>query len=249
MAPPPTPGTSASGLTLVPLCFILTSPRGVGTIRPISPNKSEEIMRALVFVTAACLGLLMPSYAFSSLVSPFARPTARDSSAAIREFLGEYKNRGGNTSAWDTIPDSQELEKEAINSITKSGKALTIKKSAWRPVVTLPAIKITGSTRPNAKIDAQVLTAVGGGISRQRLVWDKQKGATGGWRSTFSWSPVTVLVAGSFTDKDALLNVSPAMTFGFFDNLIMLGAGYDLGDVVGRKRLFGLMSIGINFNN
>ena len=38
------------------------------------------------------------------------------------------------------------------------------------------------------------------------------------------------------------------MTAGMFDNAIMLGVGYDFGDVGDRTHWFGLLSIGVNFN-
>lgn len=40
----------------------------------------------------------------------------------------------------------------------------------WRPQVTIPALKITTSKRGEAKLDAQILTSVGGGISFQKLI-------------------------------------------------------------------------------
>jgi len=115
----------------------------------------------------------------------------------------------------------------------------------WRPVVTIPALRLTQSTRANAVVDAFLLTSVGGGLSWQRLRWDPARKR---YESTFSVSPATVLLAGRIAG-DNTLDVSYAATVGFFNNLLMAGAGYDLGTVKSRSRWFGLLSIGINFNN
>ncbi len=121
----------------------------------------------------------------------------------------------------------------------------------WRPAATIPALKLVESSRPNASIDGYMLTSAGGGITYQKLVWESNEDnpKKGKWVSKFSWSPLTVLVAGNF-DGNTAIDVSPAMTVGFFQNLLMLGGGYDLGTVPsGRSRFFGAISININFNN
>ncbi|MBD1364429.1 hypothetical protein IDJ77_11475 [Mucilaginibacter sp. ZT4R22] len=117
--------------------------------------------------------------------------------------------------------------------------------TAWRPSVVIPALKIVGSDLPNTKVDALLLTSVGGGLTYEKLTWDEKKNK---WHSTFSFSPLTVLINGNLSSSTPI-NLSYATTIGFFDNLIMFGAGYDLGTVNNRSRLFGLLSIGLNFNN
>lgn len=119
------------------------------------------------------------------------------------------------------------------------------KKKEWRPVINLPAFKIVESSRPDAKIDALMLTSTGGGISWQKLEFDTE---TNKWKSNFSFSPITILVSGNLTAANPI-DITYATTVGFFNNLIMFGAGYDLGAVTGRSRIFGLVSIGINLNN
>ena len=118
-------------------------------------------------------------------------------------------------------------------------------RNEWRPVVSLPAMKLVESSRPDAKVDALLLTSTGGGISWQKLKLDA---ASNKWKCTFSFSPATFLLSGNFT-ADNPIDISYAMTVGFFNNLLMIGGGYDLGTVSGRSRFFGLISIGINFNN
>ncbi len=115
----------------------------------------------------------------------------------------------------------------------------------WRPIVSLPALKLTESSRSDAKVDALLLTSTGGGISLQKTFYDKVDKR---WKSTFSWSPATILLSGNLS-ADNPINISYATTVGFFNNLLMIGAGYDLGEVTGRSRFFGVLSIGINFNN
>lgn len=124
----------------------------------------------------------------------------------------------------------------------------------WRPIVSIPALKITDSSRDGAKLDAMLLTSVGGGITWQKgknvKKFDNQGQEIERWRSSFSWSPATILLAGNFTNENSTLDISYAQTIGFFDNLLMLGGGYNFGYVEeGRSRFFLLLSIGINFNN
>jgi hypothetical protein len=114
-----------------------------------------------------------------------------------------------------------------------------------RPIVTIPALKITESTREDAKVDVFLLTSTGGGISYQHLKYDDEKKK---WYVTFSWSLPTVLLSGNLS-ADNPVDFSVASTVGFYNNLIMLGGGYDLGAVKGRSRWFGVLSIGINLNN
>jgi len=119
------------------------------------------------------------------------------------------------------------------------------KRWEWRPIVSLPAFKITESTRPDAKVDALLLTSTGGGISIQKLVYNKEKKR---YESSFSWSPVSILLSGNLS-ADNPIDLSYLTSLGFFNNIVMFGIGYDLGTVSGRSRLFGALSIGINFNN
>lgn len=115
----------------------------------------------------------------------------------------------------------------------------------FRPTVNIPAFKITESVRPEAEVDVSMLTSVGGGLALQSLGTD-QNGKT---ISKLSWSPITVLMSGNLTNSSNPIDLSVASTIGVFDDVIMFGGGYDLGAVEGRSRWFGLISIGINFNN
>ncbi|KAA3597449.1 MAG: hypothetical protein DWQ06_13680 [Calditrichaeota bacterium] len=121
------------------------------------------------------------------------------------------------------------------------------KKCKWRPSAVLPAFKITESSRDNSKVDVSILTSVGGGISLQKLKYNDEIKK---WESTFSWSPLTILLSGKVNEENTTIDLSLATTFGFFNDWIMIGAGYDLGSVSeNRNRFFGLLSVGINRNN
>jgi hypothetical protein len=114
-----------------------------------------------------------------------------------------------------------------------------------RPIIALPALKVTKSTRENAILDVGALTSTGAGISLQRLEYDLN---TEKWDCTFSISPVTILFSGSLA-PDRTIDLSWVTTVGFFNNIIMFGFGYDFGSAQARSRLFGVLSVGMNFNN
>jgi len=135
---------------------------------------------------------------------------------------------------------------DSATKLSTDRLASTTPRWEWRPNVTLPAFKLLESSRENSNIDVFVLTSVGGGISYQKLKYDDKSKK---WKSIFSWSPLTFLLAGNINDKNTSLDLSVATTLGFVNNLFMVGFGYDLGSVENRSRFFGLLSIGINFNN
>jgi hypothetical protein len=115
-------------------------------------------------------------------------------------------------------------------------------KTVWRlrPTISLPALKITKSLRADAVLDVSVFASTGAGVSLQRI---RDKG--GESYCTFSVSPLTVCFAGK-VGSEPTIDLAWAATVGFFNNRIMFGIGYDLGSVVKRNRLFGLLSLGIN---
>ena len=208
--------------------------------------RRRQTMTARLKASRALLGfcLLMaaskPSMAqLGEFFRPVPPPPAADTARLIRAAQRVFRGNLGPLAALGS--------NSVLTAMLERADGTT--ETAWRPVVNLPALKLTESVRPDAQVDGQVLTSVGGGISVQRLRWNSNKGDEGGWVSTFSFSPLTILVSGNFGGDDARLDVSPAMTIGFFDNVIMFGGGWDLGKVTGRSRAFGLLSIGINFNN
>jgi hypothetical protein len=119
----------------------------------------------------------------------------------------------------------------------------------WRPTVALPALKLIDSDQGDRKLDAFLLASTGGGLSLQQGEFFTDNDQQKRWRCNFSWSPITVLLSGDLS-ADNPVNISYATTLGFFNNLLMIGVGYDFGDITGRNsRLFGLLSVGINLNN
>lgn len=122
---------------------------------------------------------------------------------------------------------------------------ITEEKPIWefKPIVQIPAIKVTESTRENAQLDAPFLASTGGGITLQRRIVKNDKNY-----ATFSWSPIMILLTGD-TSKDDPLDLSFCTTVGFFNNLIQFGGGWDFGEVVGRSRGFLVISAGINITN
>lgn len=113
----------------------------------------------------------------------------------------------------------------------------------FKPSVQIPALKLTESNRENAQIDASFLASAGGGITLQRSIQKDGKNY-----STISWSPAIFLLTGD-TTEDNPLDLSYCTTIGFLNNIIQIGAGYDLGVVENRSRFFGVLSFGINLTN
>jgi hypothetical protein len=121
----------------------------------------------------------------------------------------------------------------------------TIPHGELRPVVHIPALRVTKSTRPDAQLDAAVLTSVGGGASWEQLHWDAPAE-----RWVASWSVgAALLVSGNLQDSNATLDLAPAIVGGLLDNKFQLGVGYNAGSAPTGHRTFLLISIGINFNN
>ena len=141
---------------------------------------------------------------------------------------------------------SSNIYSQAFNKmfspVPEAGASIGDTKKEWRPIVNIPAIKIIESQRENAELDALLLTSTGGGISYQKMEFDGTK-----WKSKWSLSPATFLLTGNIADNN--VDISWAATFGFLNNLIMVGAGRDFGQVEGRSRWFGVLSIGVNLNN
>jgi len=194
---------------------------------------------------ALVIGLLSPALLSAQLKTLF-RPVPPPAAARQMRMLIAVQTARGEMTGFDGgSPDSGKLQ---VRIDTLKSRADGVRIWEWRPVVSIPAIKLTESTRPNASVDGTVLTSVGGGVSLEHLKWNSRHGEQGGWESTFAFSPLTVLVSGK-SEANVQLDVSPAMTVGLWQNKFLLGAGYDLGEVKGRSRWFGLLSIGISFIN
>ena len=111
--------------------------------------------------------------------------------------------------------------------------------SGWGYSVFVPALKLVEAERDNAKLDATMFTGVGAGIS-----YTVMKGDT----EVFSASPLSILVSGDTNDGDAgFFDISYLVTLTFYKRIV-IGCGYDFGEVENRSRLFGVVGIGMWFN-
>ena len=114
----------------------------------------------------------------------------------------------------------------------------------FKPIVQVPALKVTESNRENATLDATMLVSAGGGITLQHTV---QKDGKNYAEYGFSF---VVLLSGDTKKEGSVLDLSLAFTGGAFNNLLQLGAGLDLGEVeVDQPRWFLVGSFGINLTN
>ena len=100
---------------------------------------------------------------------------------------------------------------------------------SWRPMATAPIFRYQKGSF-NA-------TTIGGGISYQHLVYDAINQR---YNSTISLSPATFLVG-----QNNGFDFSYAGTVGFFNNILLFGGGYDFS----QKAFFGLITLGVQFNN
>lgn len=98
----------------------------------------------------------------------------------------------------------------------------------WKlgPSITVPPLMLRESTRPNAKFDVVFTAGVGAGLSFKYVEVDP---ITGEEITQFSVSPFTVIFSGDLSGESNNLNVIYAITAGFFRDLIMVGAGINLG--------------------
>jgi len=132
---------------------------------------------------------------------------------------------------------------------------------SWKlgPSITIPPLRVQESVRSNAKLDVVLSPSIGGGLSfvyaKEHTVIEDGVAKTVEER-IFSWSPFTVLLGGSTIEDVKNLDLSYAMTVGFFDDLIMTGFGYNFGSNVFQNeagenvelsRWFYLVGFGMSF--
>jgi hypothetical protein len=102
----------------------------------------------------------------------------------------------------------------------------------WRPVGTLPVLRYQNNQFSTVSL--------GGGIAWEYLQFND---STGRWSSVVSLSPLTILTGVNI--NGSTVSLSYAATAGFFNNLLLVGYGYDIT----QKQPFFLISVGVNFNN
>jgi hypothetical protein len=109
----------------------------------------------------------------------------------------------------------------------------------------VPMFIATQSKVPDVLLDVAIMNRTGAGLSLQWVEYDAESEK---WRCLFSVAPCTPLLGGRLGSKDEL-DLGLAFLIGALDNRVMAGIGFDFGRVVDRSRWFGLLSIGLNFNN
>lgn len=125
----------------------------------------------------------------------------------------------------------------------------------WKlgPSITIPPLRVQESLRNDAKLDVVLTASVGGGLSFQYVQTDP---LTGTEERVFTWSPFTILLSGNSVEDMTNIDLSYAMTVGFFNDLIMTGFGYNFGDnvslneageTVELSRWFFLLGLGVSF--
>jgi|GEM_PF-2593810 len=154
---------------------------------------------------------------------------------------------------------AQPTEGEATTQKTLNDQLKKLTEDTYvRASVTLPGFKIYKSKKPDTMADVAIMSGIGGGISIVKydeaaskvsiqIPADGDKSAATpviDLKTKYSFSPVTILMSKDATEN---INVSYAMTFGMFNDKIMLGFGYDFGTVHNQNRFFTLLSMGVSF--
>lgn len=123
----------------------------------------------------------------------------------------------------------------ALKMAKESGAELT-QAAYWqfKPEISIPALKITESTRPGAMLDVTIFTSAGGGVTYERSTLRDGK----------NYAPIAfslmAFLSGNSADKQPI-DIAGGFTVEFFNHLIQLGTGYNFGANGGP---FGLLSAG-----
>jgi hypothetical protein len=113
--------------------------------------------------------------------------------------------------------------------LLKLQRNVQITMSGWRPMATIPLFRLQDGNL--------VPVTVGGGIAWQYL---KYNDSTQRWNVLVSLSPATILAG-----VNNGFSFSYAATAGFYNNFIVIGAGWDFT----KNEPFYLIGVNINFNN
>jgi hypothetical protein len=118
----------------------------------------------------------------------------------------------------------------------------------WRPSVVIPAFKARLSNKANTDIDFLLSPQIGGGISLSNIEKITDQNNQPATYRKFSWSPATFLITNKSGDNNDLA-LTYATTVALFDDLIVFGLGYDLGDTEKRwQRPHLLLSFGVSID-
>jgi hypothetical protein len=114
----------------------------------------------------------------------------------------------------------------------------------FKPTVQVSATSIRAGATGADPMLVTFLSAAGPALTLQKTVQD----ANGVNYAQYSGS-LAFLVTGR-TDEGPTFQPAVALTVGFLNNIVQLGAGYELTAVnPSRQRIFGLLSIGVNLTN
>ena len=101
----------------------------------------------------------------------------------------------------------------------------------FKPVITVPSLRLQFSDRPGAQLDLTALSAVGAGVSYQRDILQDGKNA-----SDIAFEAMLLLTGPDPQD------VSFGLAAGFFDNYLQIGGGYNAGKITDGHRWFAMVS-------
>lgn len=211
------------------------------------------IIAILLVLSNLAEAQFIPSKFFSRLPDPN-RPLTTNEFYSLKNLKTKegFSNKGFKEIVGQDTSYQDYLASKRLYNHSQQLRLSTPTEWKWRPQVTIPIFKGTDSTRPDAKVDVSLLASTGGGISLQNLTIKASNNngqIQNEYYCNFSWSPVTVLLSGNLTEGSTI-DPSLISTVGFFNNVILLGAGFNLGEVPNdRSRFMGVFSLGINLNN
>ena len=122
---------------------------------------------------------------------------------------------------------AQEVAKEPMIKLAGASDIALSKNWVIAPTINIPPFRLQESVRNDAKMDIVFTASVGGGVAFNYVEKDP---ITGDEDIKFSWSPFSVYLTGDTTENLNDVDLSFATTVGVFNNLIMFGIGYDVGD-------------------
>jgi hypothetical protein len=135
----------------------------------------------------------------------------------------------------DTSSNFLKISKSPDNTTVNNYSACWV----FKPEIVIPAFCLQKSLHTNSMVDISLFTGTGGGVTYQRNEL----------RDSINYATCSIAAAIFLTRSDSSTNVTPSLLFGCLNNVIMLGCGYNLGDISNERRFMVLLSIGINLTN
>ena len=159
---------------------------------------------------------------FKYMFSP--RPAATYHNMNVKSIIGSDSARLTSSEKAFVTKSVQDLA-QAIDSISP------IAYWEFKPVITVPSLRLQFSDRPGAQLDLTALSAVGAGVSYQRSILVNGKNA-----SDVAFEGMILLTGPDPQD------VSFGLAAGFFDNYLQIGGGYNAGKITDGHRWFAMVS-------